>query len=59
MFIIKKIIVIGFALSFLAAEPIELSSGFYQSTNNKDSIVVDVSSDRVEIELLQRFKIKV
>ena len=43
MFIIKKIIVIGFALSFLAAEPIELSSGFYQSTNNKDSIVVDVS----------------
>ena len=58
MFIIKKIIVIGFALSFLAAEPIELSSGFYQSTNNKDSIVVDVSTDRVEIELSSGSKLR-
>ena len=58
MFIIKKIIVIGFALSFIAAEPIELSSGFYQSTNNKDSIVVDVSSDRVEIELSSGSKLR-
>ena len=58
MFIIKKIVVIGFALSFLVAEPVELSSGFYHSTNNKDSIVVDVSSDRVEIELSSGSKLR-
>ena len=58
MFIIKKIVVIGFALSFLVAEPVELSSGFYHSTNNKDSIVVDASSDRVEIELSSGSKLR-
>ena len=44
MFIIKKIVVIGFALSFLVAEPVELSSGFYHSTNNKDSIELSSGS---------------
>ena len=58
MFIIKKIVVIGFALSFLVADPVELSSGFYHSTNNKDSIVVDASSDRVEIELSSGSKLR-
>ena len=58
MFIIKKIVVIGFALSFLVADPVELSSGFYHSTNYKDSIVVDASSDRVEIELSSGSKLR-
>ena len=51
MFLFKKIIVIGFFGSLLTAQPIELSSGFYQDISKKDSIEVDVDSEKIEILL--------
>ena len=51
MFLLKKIIVIGFFGSLLTAQPIELSSGFYQDISKKDSIEVDVDSEKIEILL--------
>jgi len=51
MFLFKKIIVIGFFGSLLTAQPIELSSGFYQDISKKDSIEVDVNSEKIEILL--------
>ncbi len=38
-------------MSFLSADSPQLSSGFYQSTVNKDSIVVESGSDKVKLEL--------
>tara|TARA_B110000438_G_scaffold65260_1_gene65843 strand:+ start:2199 stop:3470 length:1272 start_codon:yes stop_codon:yes gene_type:complete len=58
MFIINKIIIFGFVLSFLNAEPTDLSSGFYHSINNKDSIVVESNSDGVELELSTGSKLR-
>ena len=58
MFKMNKIFVCGILLSFSAAESIELSSGYYHSTINKDSIVVDSNNDRVELELSTGSKLR-
>ena len=58
MFKINKIFICGILLSFLAADSIELSSGFYHSPVNKDSIVVDSNNDRVELELSTGSKLR-
>ena len=52
MFKINRSLIIGaFLVSFLSADSPQLSSGFYQSTVNKDSIVVESGSDKVKLEL--------
>ena len=58
MFLFKKIIVIGFFGSLLTAQPIELSSGFYQDISKKDSIEVDVDSEKIEILLSSGSKLR-
>ena len=58
MFKINKIFVVGILLSFLVADSIELSSGYYHSPINKDSIVVDSNNDRVELELSTGSKLR-
>ena len=58
MFLLKKIIVIGFFVSLSTAQPIELSSGFYQDISKKDSIEVDVDSERIEILLSSGSKLR-
>ena len=37
----KLLIIVAFLVSFLSADSVQLSSGFYHSAVNKDSIVVD------------------
>ena len=58
MFLLKKIIVIGFFSSLLVAQPIELSSGFYENISKKDSIEVDVDSEKIEIFLSSGSKLR-
>ena len=58
MFKINKIFIGGILLSFLVADSIELSSGYYHSPINKDSIVVDSNDDRVELELSTGSKLR-
>ena len=58
MFLLKKIIVIWFFVSLSTAQPIELSSGFYQDISKKDSIEVDVDSERIEILLSSGSKLR-
>ena len=58
MFLLKKIIVIGFFVSLSIAQPKELSSGFYQDISKKDSIEVDVDSERIEILLSSGSKLR-
>ena len=58
MFLLKKIIVIGFFVSLSTAQPIELSSGFYQDISKKDSIEVDVDSERIQILLSSGSKLR-
>ena len=58
MFKINKIFIGGILLSFLVAGPIDLSSGYYHSPINKDSIVVDSNNDRVELELSTGSKLR-
>ena len=58
MFKINKIFVVGILLSFLVADSFELSSGYYHSHINKDSIVVDSNNDRVELELSTGSKLR-
>ena len=49
---INKLLIIGaFLVSFLRADSVQLSSGFYHSSLNKDSIVVEVGSEKVNLEL--------
>ena len=47
----KWLIIAALLLSFLNADSIRLSSGFYHSSGNKDSIVVDAGDDKVKLEL--------
>ncbi len=58
MFKINKIFICGILISFLSADSIELSSGFYHSPINKDSIIVDSNNDRVELELSTGSKLR-
>ena len=52
MFKINRSLIIGaFLVSFLSADSAQLLSGFYHSTVNKDSIVVESGSDKVKLEL--------
>ena len=52
MFKINRSLIIGaFLVSFLSADSVQLSSGFYHSTENKDSIVVESGSGKVKLEL--------
>ena len=47
MFKINRSLIIGaFLVSFLSADSPQLSSGFYHSTVNKDSIVVESGRDK-------------
>ena len=55
---INKIFIFGILLSFSVAESVELSSGYYHSPINKDSIVVDSNNDRVELELSTGTKLR-
>ena len=49
---INKLLIIGaFLVSFLSADSAQLSSGFYHSTLNKDSIVVEARSEKINLEL--------
>ena len=48
----NKFLIIGaFLTSLLSAESVQLSSGFYHSAVNKDSIVVDAGTEKVKLEL--------
>ena len=47
----KLLIIAALLLSFLNADSVQLSSGFYHSSDNKDSIVVDAGHDKVKLEL--------
>ena len=58
MFKINKIFIFGILLSFSTADSTELSSGYYHSPINKDSIVVDSNNDRVELELSTGSKLR-
>ena len=52
MFKINRSLIIGaFLVSFLSADSAQLLSGFYHSTVNKDSIVEDAGSEKVNLEL--------
>ena len=58
MFLLKEIIVIVFFGSLLIAQPKELSSGFYEDISKKDSIEVDVYSEKIEILLSSGSKLR-
>ena len=48
----NKFLIIGaFLASFLSANSVHLSSGFYHSAVNKDSVVVEAGSEKVKLEL--------
>ena len=47
----RLLIIVAFLASFLSADSVQLSSGFYHSAINKDSIVVDAGSEKVKLEL--------
>ena len=55
---INKLLIIGaFLASFQRADSVQLSSGFYHSSLNKDSIVVEVGSEKVNLELFNGSKL--
>ena len=58
MFLLKEFVVLGFFVSLLTAQPVELSSGFYHDISKKDSIEVDVKSDKIDLELSNGSKLR-
>ena len=58
MSLLNKFVAIGFFVSLLTAQPIELSSGFYHDVSKKDSIEVEVDSEKIELELSNGSKLR-
>ena len=58
MVLLKEFVVIGFFVSLLTAQPVELSSGFYHDVSKKDSIEVDVDSEKIDLELSNGSKLR-
>ena len=58
MSLLNKFVVIGFFVSLLTAQPIELSSGFYHDALKKDSIEVEVDSEKIDLELSNGSKLR-
>ena len=58
MILLKEFVVIGFFVSLLTAQPVELSSGFYHDASKKDSIEVDVDSEKIDLELSNGSKLR-
>ena len=58
MVLLKEFVVLGFFVSLLTAQPLELSSGFYHDESKKDSIKVDVDSDKIDLELSNGSKLR-
>ena len=58
MILLKEFVVMGFFVSLLTAQPVELSSGFYHDASKKDSIEVDVDSEKIDLELSNGSKLR-
>jgi len=58
MSLLNKFVAIGFFVSLLTAQPIELSSGFYHDASKKDSIEVEVDSEKIDLELSNGSKLR-
>ena len=58
MSLLNKFVAIGFFVSLLTAQPIELSSGFYHDASKKDSIEVEADSEKIDLELSNGSKLR-
>ncbi len=58
MFLYKNFVVLGIFVSFLTGQSVELSSGFYHDSSKKDSIEVDVDSEKIDLEISNGSKLR-
>jgi len=58
MFLFKNFVVLGIFVSFLTGQSVELSSGFYHDSSKKDSIEVDVDSEKIDLEISNGSKLR-